>query len=67
MAALVLALALERPTAGRQLVLLASLPARVPRARQAIVLLPAVATAPLLLAWLDRRSLRRAVGEFRLL
>jgi hypothetical protein len=34
---------------------------------QAIVLIPAIATAPLLLAWLDRRRLVRVVREFRAL
>jgi glycosyltransferase involved in cell wall biosynthesis len=64
--ALVLVLALERPTAFRQLLLVGACVVAFLARSQAIVLLPAVATAPLLLAWLDRRG-RRAVAEFRVL
>jgi glycosyltransferase involved in cell wall biosynthesis len=63
--ALALVLALERPTVIRQLVLLALCLLAFLTRSQAIVLVPAVATAPLLLAWLDRRRLVRVVKEFR--
>src|SRR6185312_420254 len=63
--ALALVLALERPTVSRQLILLASCVVAFAARSQAIVLIPAVATAPLVLAWLDRRG-RRAVADFRL-
>jgi hypothetical protein len=65
--ALALVLALERPTITRQLVLLATCLLAFLTRSQAIVLIPAVATAPLLLAWLDRRRLVRVVREFRAL
>jgi glycosyltransferase involved in cell wall biosynthesis len=64
--ALALALALERPTIQRQLVLLGLCALAFLTRSQAIVLLPAVATAPLLLAWLDRRRLR-LLADFRVL
>ena len=54
--ALVLVLALERPTLLRQLLLLGLCLLAFLTRTQAIVLIPAVATAPLLLAWLDRRA-----------
>jgi glycosyltransferase involved in cell wall biosynthesis len=63
--ALALVLALERPTVARQLVLLAVCLLAFLTRSQAIVLVPAVATAPLLLAWLDRRRVLRVVREFR--
>ncbi len=63
--ALALVLTLERPTLTRQLVLLALCLLAFLTRSQAIVLVPAVATAPLLLAWLDRRPLVRVVREFR--
>ncbi|MFL5950777.1 MAG: glycosyltransferase family 4 protein [Gaiellaceae bacterium] len=63
--ALALVLALERPTLTRQLVLLAACLLAFLTRSQAIVLVPAVATAPLLLAWLDRRRIVRVVREFR--
>jgi len=64
--ALMLVLTLERPTIRRQLLLLAiSFLAFMTRS-QAIVLIPAVATAPVLLAWLDRRRLR-ALTAFKAL
>jgi glycosyltransferase involved in cell wall biosynthesis len=63
--ALALVLALERPTLTRQLVLLAACLVAFLTRSQAIVLIPAVATAPLLLAWLDRRRVLRVVTEFR--
>ena len=65
--ALALVLALERPTITRQLVLLGTCLLAFLTRSQAIVLIPAVATAPLLLAWLDRRRLVRVVREFRAL
>jgi dolichyl-phosphate-mannose-protein mannosyltransferase len=65
--ALALVLALERPTVTRQLVLLATCLLAFLTRSQAIVLIPAIATAPLLLAWLDRRRLVRVVREFRAL
>ena len=64
--ALALVLALERPTIQRQLVLLGLCVLAFLTRSQAIVLLPAVATAPLLLAWLDRRRLRM-LADFRVL
>jgi glycosyltransferase involved in cell wall biosynthesis len=63
---LVLVLMLERPTAFRQLALLAVCLLAFLTRSQAIVLVPAVATAPLLLAWLDRRRLR-SLADFRVL
>ena len=63
--ALALVLALERPTLARQVVLLAVCLLAFLTRSQAIVLVPAVATAPLVLAWLDRRRLVRVVSEFR--
>jgi len=65
--AVALVLALERPTLLRQLVLLAVCLVAFLTRSQAIVLIPAVATAPLLLAWLDRRRLLRVASEFRAL
>jgi glycosyltransferase involved in cell wall biosynthesis len=64
--ALALVLALERPTIQRQLVLIGLCVLAFLTRSQAIVLVPAVATAPLLLAWLDRRRLRM-LGDFRVL
>jgi glycosyltransferase involved in cell wall biosynthesis len=64
--ALALVLALERPTRARQLALLAVCLVAFLARSQAIVLVPAIATAPLVLAWLDRRG-RRVVTEFKLL
>jgi glycosyltransferase involved in cell wall biosynthesis len=63
--ALALVLALERPALARQVVLLALCLLAFLTRSQAIVLIPAVATAPLVLAWLDRRRLARVVSEFR--
>jgi hypothetical protein len=65
--ALALVLTLERPTLVRQLVLLAVCLIAFLTRSQAIVLIPAVATAPLLLAWLDRRRVLRVASEFRAL
>ena len=64
--ALALVLALERPTIQRQLVLLGLCLLAFLTRSQAIVLIPAVATAPLFLAWLDRRRLRM-LADFRVL
>ena len=64
--ALALVLALERPTIQRQLVLLALCLLAFLTRSQAIVLIPAVATAPLLLAGLDHRRLRM-LADFRVL
>jgi glycosyltransferase involved in cell wall biosynthesis len=64
--ALALVLALERPTIQRQLVLLGVCALAFLTRSQAIVLIPAVATAPLVLAWLDRRRLRM-LADFRVL
>lgn len=61
-AALALVLCLERPTMTRQVVLLALAGLCFATRAQAVALVPALATAPLLLAWLERaplRSLRR--------
>jgi glycosyltransferase involved in cell wall biosynthesis len=62
-AALALALALERPTVARQLIVLATCLVAFLLRSQAVVLVPAVATAPLVLAWLDRRG-RRVLADF---
>jgi hypothetical protein len=64
--ALALVLMLERPTLLRQLVLLGLCLLAFLTRTQAIVLIPAVATAPLILAWLDRRRLRM-LADFRAL
>jgi glycosyltransferase involved in cell wall biosynthesis/Gpi18-like mannosyltransferase len=64
---LALVLALERPTLFRQGVLLALCLLAFLTRPQAIVLVPAVACAPPLLAWLDRRRVVRALGDFRVL
>jgi glycosyltransferase involved in cell wall biosynthesis len=64
--ALALVLALERPTIQRQVVLIGLCVLAFLTRSQAIVLIPAVATAPLLLAWLDRRRLRM-LADFRVL
>ena len=65
--ALALVLTLERPTAWRQLALLAVCLLGFLTRSQAVVLVPAVASAPLVLAWLDRRRLVRVLAEFRVL
>jgi Dolichyl-phosphate-mannose-protein mannosyltransferase len=64
--ALSLVLVLERPTALRQLCLLAVCLLAFLTRSQAVVLVPAVATAPLVLVWLDRRRLRM-LADFRVL
>ena len=63
--ALALVLALERPTLMRQLVLLAVCLLAFLTRSQSIVLIPAIATAPLVLAWLDRRRVVRVAADFR--
>jgi glycosyltransferase involved in cell wall biosynthesis len=60
--ALMLVLTLERPTIQRQLVLLGTCLLAFLTRSQAIFLVPAIATAPLLLMWLDRRRLRMLAG-----
>jgi glycosyltransferase involved in cell wall biosynthesis len=64
--ALALVLMLERPTMWRQVLLLGLCVLAFLTRSQAIVLIPAVATAPLLLAWLDHRGLRM-LKDFRVL
>ncbi len=64
---LALVLALERPTLRRQSILLGLCLLAFLTRPQAIVLIPAVACAPLALAWLDRRRLLRVATEFRVL
>jgi len=65
--ALTLVLALERPTPARQGLLLAACAVAFLTRSQAIVLIPAVASAPLVLAWLDHRRVVRVVRDFRAL
>src|SRR5439155_671839 len=65
--ALALVLALERPTLRRQGILLGLCLLAFLTRPQAIVLIPAVACAPLALAWLDRRGVLRGAAEFRVL
>ena len=64
--ALALALTLERPTIARQLILLAACLVAFETRSQAIFLIPAIASAPLVLGWLDRRRLVRVIREFRI-
>jgi glycosyltransferase involved in cell wall biosynthesis len=64
--AFALVLALERPTIQRQLVLLALCVLAFLTRSQAIVLIPAVATAPLVLTWFERRRLR-LLADFKVL
>jgi hypothetical protein len=65
-AALALVLVLERPTPLRQGLLLGAVLLAFATRVQAIALVPAIVTAPLLLAWLDRRGWR-SLGAYRLL
>jgi glycosyltransferase involved in cell wall biosynthesis len=65
--ALALVLALERPTRTRQLLLLGLCLLAFLTRSQAIVLIPAITTAPLVLAWIDRRRVLRVGMEFRAL
>src|SRR5437764_5890773 len=64
-AVLALVRALERPTPWRQGLLLVLCALAFLTRPQAIVLVPAVACAPVALAWLDRRRLVRVLDEFR--
>jgi glycosyltransferase involved in cell wall biosynthesis len=64
--ALMLVLTLERPTIQRQLLLLGTCLLAFLTRTQAIVLVPAIATAPLVLAWLERRRLR-LLADFKVL
>jgi len=64
--ALALVLALERPTVWRQLILLAVCLLAFLTRSQAIVLVPVLATAPVVLVWLDRRRLRM-LRDFKVL
>src|SRR5436190_20870636 len=59
---LVVVRALERPTLWRQGVLLGLCVLAFLTRPQAIVLIPAVACAPLALAWLDRRRMMRVLA-----
>lgn len=63
--ALALVLVLEKPTWQRQLLLLALCAFAFLIRAQAVALLPAVVSAPLLLAWMDGR--RRVLREYRVL
>jgi hypothetical protein len=65
-AGLALVLVLERPTPLRQVLLLGAVALAYATRVQAIALVPAIVTAPLLLAWLDRRGWR-SLGAYRLL
>ncbi len=60
--ALLLTLVLERPTSGRQVVLLIAVGVAAATRVQAVVLVPALLTAPLLFALLRRESLRMALS-----
>jgi hypothetical protein len=62
LAAYLLVLVLEDPTPLRQGLLLGAVGLAYATRVQAIALLPAIATAPLLLAWLDRRGWRSLVA-----
>jgi dolichyl-phosphate-mannose-protein mannosyltransferase len=64
-AALLLVLVLERPTLGRQLALLAAIGLAYLTRVQAVALIPAVLTAPLLLALLRRDGVRSALRPYR--
>jgi len=62
--ALMLVVTLERPTPRRQLVLLALCVVAFETRAQAVALIPAVATAPLLLALVERRGWWRSLRPF---
>ncbi len=64
-AALLLTLALERPTTGRQVALLLAVGVAAATRVQAVVLVPALLTAPLLLALFRREGLRAGLRPFR--
>ncbi len=63
-ASLLLVVTLERPTPLRQIGLLAVCALAFETRAQAVALVPAVATAPLLLALVERRGLRRGLWPF---
>jgi glycosyltransferase involved in cell wall biosynthesis len=65
--ALAFVLTLERPTLARYAFLAVAFALTFLTRTQAVAVLPALATAPLVLAWFDRRQLRAAVREFKLL
>src|SRR5262249_32918184 len=65
--ALALVLALERPTVARQLALLGVCLLAYLTRTQAVVLVPAIASAPLILAVVDRHRVRTAIRSFRTL
>ena len=65
-AALALILVLERPTLGRTLALFAVFGIAFETRAQAVALLPAMLSAPILFVWFNRRGLR-ALGEYRYL
>src|SRR5205807_8468045 len=65
--ALALVLALERPTAVRQLAVLGVCLVAYLTRTQAVVLVPAVATAPLALAFVDRGRVRLTLRSFAVL
>ena len=65
--ALVFVLALERPTPARQVLLLVGIGIAFATRAQAIALVPAALSAPLLLALFRRESLRMTVSRFRVL
>jgi glycosyltransferase involved in cell wall biosynthesis len=65
--ALAFVMTLERPTLARYAFLLVSFLLTFLTRTQAVAVIPALATAPLLLAWFDRRPLRIAVREFKFL
>ena len=66
-AALLLTLVLERPTTARVILLLIAVGAACATRVQAVALVPALLTAPLLLAGFRREGLRVALRPFRLL
>jgi hypothetical protein len=59
-----LVVTLERPTALRQVALLVLCGLAYGTRAQAVALVAAAATAPLLLAWIERRGLRRTLREW---
>jgi glycosyltransferase involved in cell wall biosynthesis len=65
--ALAFVMTVERPTPARFAFLFVSFLLTFLTRTQAVAVLPALATAPLLLTWLDRRPLRAAIREFKLL
>jgi 4-amino-4-deoxy-L-arabinose transferase-like glycosyltransferase len=65
--ALAFVLVLERPTIARQIMLLGAIAVAFATRAQAVALVPAVLTAPFLLALFRHESLRLALRPFRLL